>query len=81
MSIPTDADDFAPHDDAADAVDSVSSHALWLDPAPGAENLFASEIENLDVSDWDVDTSLIWGDDAGAGPDDGGAAAAFHFPL
>lgn len=29
-------------------------------------NLFSDEIEGLDASDWDVDTTQIWGEDGGA---------------
>ena len=38
-----------------------------LDPFadPASTNLFSAEIENVNASDWDVDTNLIWGDDGG----------------
>jgi hypothetical protein len=39
-------------------------------------DMFSSEIANVDASDWDVDTDLIWGDDDPA--DDGGA---FDLPV
>ena len=55
----------------------------WDDDAgadPLAGSVFSQEIAGIDESDWDVDSSLIWGDDTagidepghdlGAGPDD-----------
>ena len=55
---------------AADA-DDASGADPWddglADPFadPAAANLFSAEIENVNASDWDVDTDLIWGDDDG----------------
>ena len=37
-------------------------HDLAEPDADPSANLFADEIENVDASDWDVDTALIWGD-------------------
>jgi hypothetical protein len=49
---------------------------------PPAGNLFTAEIENVNASDWDVDATLIWGDDDGSGlADDTGGGIAFDFPL
>ena len=39
---------------------------------PGSANLFSAEIENVNASDWDVDTALIWGADGGEAATDGG---------
>ena len=43
---------------------------VWDDDAEAgadlAPNLFSDEIENLDASDWDVDSALIWGDQGDA---------------
>jgi hypothetical protein len=30
---------------------------------PYADNAFSLEIESVDAADWDIDASLIWGDD------------------
>jgi hypothetical protein len=48
------------------------------DPTVG--NMFTAEIENVNASDWDVDTALIWGDEGGDAIVDGGSAG-FDFPL
>ncbi|WP_396657594.1 hypothetical protein [Microbacterium sp.] len=48
----------------------------WATGDLGAD-MFSSEIANVDASDWDVDTDLIWGDD-GDPADDGGA---FDLPV
>lgn len=42
---------------------------LWDEPAdpfadPLSVNLFTQEIENVDTSDWDVDSDSLWGDAA-----------------
>ncbi|MFD4420532.1 hypothetical protein ACFWN7_03380 [Agromyces sp. NPDC058484] len=47
---------------------------------PTAANLFTAEIENVDASDWDVDTELIWGEDGGDAIVDGGSLG-LDFPL
>lgn len=47
---------------------------------PTAGNLFTAEIENVDASDWDVDTALLWGDE-GSDPIVEGGSAGFDFPL
>ena len=43
---------------------------VWDDDAEAgtdlAPNLFSDEIESLDASDWDVDSTLIWGDQGDA---------------
>ena len=61
----------------ADLADALS------DPTAGdptAANLFSAEIENVNASDWDVDTALIWGDDGGDAVIDGGSIG-LDFPL
>jgi hypothetical protein len=65
--------------------DTVALDAdLWGADIPdiSGANLFTDEIENVDVSDWDIDASLIWGDD-GEHPvvEDGGDAIGLDFPL
>ena len=47
---------------------------------PAGTNLFSAEIENVNASDWEIDTELIWGDDGQAGVDDGGSIG-LDFPL
>ena len=47
---------------------------------PTAGTLFTAEIENVNASDWDVDTALIWGDEGGDAIVDGGGTG-FDFPL
>jgi hypothetical protein len=88
----TNAQDPLPFDDAADQPASVpagSDDAFDAEPwgsdfAEGASdpwltNLFTDEIENVNASDWDVDTALIWGDDGEHSVvEDGGAV---DFPL
>ena len=49
---------------------------------PAATNLFSAEIENVNASDWDVDTDLMWGDDAGSATiDDGGETLGLDLPF
>jgi hypothetical protein len=89
----TNPQDHLPFDDAGDEPAAASAgsdgYAFGTDPwggdfAEGASdpwlaNLFTEEIENVNASDWDVDTALIWGDDGGhAAVDDGGAV---DFPI
>lgn len=61
----------------ADLADALSDPTAG-DPTVG--NLFTAEIENVNASDWDVDTALIWGDEGGDPIVDGGSAG-FDFPL
>ena len=48
---------------------------------PASVNLFSAEIENVNASDWDVDTASIWGDEAGNGDVDGGEALGLDLPF
>jgi hypothetical protein len=65
-----------------DAFDTDPWGSDFADAAadPWLANLFSDEIENVNASDWDVDTALIWGDDGEhhAVVEDGGAV---DFPL
>lgn len=62
-------DDDAPDDDAPDI--DIS----------GA-NMFTEEIENVDASDWDVDSDLLWGNDgAEATIDIGDGVFDTDFPI
>lgn len=49
--------------------------ALWDEPDDLSEmNMFTQEIENVDASDWDVDSESLWGGeepDTGVGSGDG----------
>ena len=56
--------------------DDASGANLWGDDAdpfadPASVNLFSAEIENVNASDWDLDSSQIWGDDGGDAVDGG----------
>ena len=76
--------DHLPLDDApaqpADT-DEVSGADPWGDDPgdpfadPGSANLFSAEIENVNASDWDIDTASIWGDEIGDTDIDGGGEA------
>ena len=62
---------------SADTDDAFGADPWGDDPAdpfadPGSANLFSAEIENVNASDWDIDTDLIWGDDGGDAATDGG---------
>lgn len=57
-----------------DAVAEDDVNLVGLDP-------FAAEIDNVDASAWDVDASLIWGDEGGNPPVDGGEAMGLDFPI
>ncbi|MET0829972.1 MAG: hypothetical protein ABWY26_10655 [Microbacterium sp.] len=47
---------------------------------PASTNLFSAEIENVNASDWDIDTARIWGEDGEQGAvEDGGIG--LDFPL
>ena len=49
---------------------------------PASANLFSAEIENVNASDWDIDTASIWGDEAGdADIDGGGEALGLDLPF
>jgi len=88
----TNPQDHLPFDDATDQPASVPAgpdDAFDTEPwgsdftegasDPWLANLFTDEIENVNASDWDVDTALIWGDDGEpAALDDSGAV---DFPL
>jgi hypothetical protein len=47
---------------------------------PASSNLFSVEIENVNASDWDIDTEAIWGADGQQAADDGGVIG-LDFPL
>ena len=60
----------------------------WEDDAadpfadPASANLFSAEIENVNASDWDVDTAAIWGDEVGGADfEDGGGALGLDLPF
>ena len=65
--------DHPPLDDAPEQpADTHESDAdPWADALgdpfadPATANLFSAEIENVNASDWDIDTASIWGDEAG----------------
>lgn len=45
-------------------------------------NMFTEEIENINASDWDVDSDLLWGDDgAEATVDIGDGVFDTDFPI
>lgn len=51
------------------------------DADPAAANLFSAEIENVDASEWDVDTALIWGDDGADAVGGGTESMGFDLPI
>ena len=51
--------------DDASSADAWSDGFTAVSADPDAVNLFSSEIENVNATDWDIDAALIWGDDAG----------------
>jgi hypothetical protein len=73
-----------PGDPPAGSDVGVSGEDPWDELAggnPAVPNLFSAEIENVDASDWDFDTDLIWGDDGGNAVVDDGGIADPDFPL
>ena len=69
--------------EAPGATDDASPWGDDLDPFadPAATNLFSAEIENVNASDWDLDSSLIWGDDDGGDAVDGGDILGVDLPF
>lgn len=54
-----------------------------LDPFadPAGVDMFTQEIENVDASDWDVDSASLWGDEGmDTGADLGDASFDIDFP-
>jgi hypothetical protein len=88
-----DAQDHLPLDDMADPAGEPTDPAghafdsLWgsdfADADPLAANLFSAEIENVNASDWNLDSDLIWGGGDGdhAVDDGGGGSIGLDFPL
>jgi hypothetical protein len=76
-----------PDDPPGDLDDDAFDDGVWdadfaeslIDPS--AANLFTAEIENVNASDWDVDTALIWGDDGGDDAVDGGETLGLDLPF
>ena len=71
---------------SADTGDAFGAHPWGEDFAdpfadPASTNLFSAEIENVNASDWDVDTNLIWGDDGGDALEDGGETLGLDLPF
>jgi len=59
-----------PVEASADAGEAFDAHPWGEDFAdpfadPASTDLFSAEIQNVNASDWDVDSDLIWGDDPG----------------
>ena len=85
--------DHLPLDDVPAADRCVGRHddAFGADPwgddfadpfaDPASANLFSAEIENVNASDWDVDTGRIWGDDGERATVEDGGARARLLPL
>jgi len=73
--------------DASADTDDAFGADPWADDLtdpfadPAAANLFSAEIENVNASDWDVDTSVIWGDEAGSADIDGGDTLGLDLPF
>ena len=75
-----------PADASADADDAFGADPWGDDSAdpfadPASANLFSAEIENVNASDWDIDTASIWGDEAGDADIDGGDTLGLDLPF
>ncbi len=76
-----------PADASADTDDAFAADSWgdeFADPFadPATANLFSAEIENVNASDWDVDTASIWGDEAGSADiDEGGESLGIDLPF
>jgi hypothetical protein len=44
-------------------------------------DMFSAELENVSASDWDIDTTELWGGDGGYGGAEAGGESGFDFPL
>lgn len=78
--------DHLPPDDVPERAEAAFGIDSWADdladPFADPANLFSAEIENVSVTDWDVDAALIWGDGAGnADPDGGAETLGFDLPF
>ena len=75
-----------PSDDLGGPGDSGFGDESWDESAdpfadPLGVNMFTQEIENVDASDWDVDSDSLWGDvGADAGTDIGDGSFDIDFP-
>ncbi len=68
---------------------SNDAFGLFGTPSDGDEtydvsgaNMFTEELENINASDWDVDSDLLWGDDGAEGTVDiGDGSFDTDFPI
>lgn len=51
------------------------------DPFADTADWFSAELENVSASDWDIDTTELWGGDGGYEGADGGAESGFDLPM
>jgi hypothetical protein len=73
--------DHLPLDDVPESADPWGDDLADPFADPASANLFSAEIENVNASDWDVDTASIWGDEAGSADIDGGEALGLDLPF
>jgi len=83
--LPLEGEPEQPSETTADSGELAIDQSPWsvlTDPAtdPTGANLFSSEIENVNASDWDIDTALIWGDESDDAPA-GDSGMDLDFPL